>query len=151
MTAEAKEMWEHVYADLSEGAPGLLGAITGRAEAHVIRLALIYALLDSRDQIEGDHLEAALGVWEYADLSAAYIFGDSLGDPIADDVMTALRSAGEAGLSRTDIRDMCGHSRSAGAIDASLRTLLKVKRARTFPEKTSGRPRQMWAAVKGDR
>lgn len=151
MTADAAALWEHVYPDLSEGAPGLVGAITGRAEAHVVRVAMIYALLDSKGQIGEVHLKAALGVWEYADLSAAYIFGDSTGDPIADDVMTALRGAGEEGLSRTDIRDICGHARRPASVDASLRLLLKLRRARTFPEKTSGRPRQMWIAVKGGR
>jgi hypothetical protein len=33
MTPEAKEAWRRVYPDLSAGRPGLLGAITNRAEA----------------------------------------------------------------------------------------------------------------------
>jgi hypothetical protein len=33
-----------------ERLPGLLGAITARAEAQTVRLALTYALLDSKDQ-----------------------------------------------------------------------------------------------------
>jgi hypothetical protein len=49
--AEAKRLWEQVYADLSEGRPGLLGAIVGRAEAHVVRLGLIYNLLDCSETI----------------------------------------------------------------------------------------------------
>jgi hypothetical protein len=43
---EARAMWWDLYPTLSAGRPGLLGAICGRAEAHVVRLALLYALID---------------------------------------------------------------------------------------------------------
>jgi hypothetical protein len=33
----AQELWEEIYADLSEGKPGLFGAVVSRAEAHVRR------------------------------------------------------------------------------------------------------------------
>src|SRR5205823_1563547 len=83
MTAKAAEKWEMVYESLSDEHPGLLGAITARAEAQTIRLALIYALLDGKDQIGEQHLEAALAVWEYCEVSAAHVFGKALGDPVA--------------------------------------------------------------------
>jgi hypothetical protein len=44
---EARELWRACYPALSEGKPGLLGAITARAEAQVLRLSCNYALLDS--------------------------------------------------------------------------------------------------------
>ena len=44
---EARERYSNVYEQLSAAQPGMFGAATGRAEAHTIRLALIYALLDS--------------------------------------------------------------------------------------------------------
>ena len=40
MTPEATAEWEAVYPALSAERPGLLGAILGRAEAQVIRLAV---------------------------------------------------------------------------------------------------------------
>src|ERR1700730_9542763 len=102
MSPTAREKWVAVYGALSSAQPGLLGAITARAEAQTIRLALLYALLDGNDQIHLPHLEAGLALWEYCEASAAHIFGDSIGDPIADDILRALRSAPE-GMSRTDI------------------------------------------------
>jgi hypothetical protein len=39
MGADAREVWEQAYRALSQGRPGLLGAIMGRAEAQTIRLA----------------------------------------------------------------------------------------------------------------
>ena len=86
----ARKMWHAVYPELSEGKLGLLGAATSRAEAQVVRLALIYALLDGSAEIQKPHLEGALAVWEYAEHSARYIFGDALGDPLADEILAAI-------------------------------------------------------------
>src|SRR6266566_4265455 len=71
----AREMWQAVYPALSEGRPGLLGALFGRAVAHVLRLSCLYALLDGTLTIQPNHLIAALGLWEYVEASATYIFG----------------------------------------------------------------------------
>ncbi len=54
---EARERWIEVYGPLSRGEEGLLGAATRRAEAHVVRLAAIYATLDTSEQITIPHLE----------------------------------------------------------------------------------------------
>jgi hypothetical protein len=39
---EALTMWYEIYRELSEGHPGMFGAVTSRAEAQCVRLALIY-------------------------------------------------------------------------------------------------------------
>ena len=56
----ARERWIEIYEQLSTARPGLAGAATARAEAHTVRLALIYALLDLSERICLEHLEAAL-------------------------------------------------------------------------------------------
>ena len=58
MNDDAKRIWEDAYPSLSADRFGMLGAVTARAEAQVIRFALIYALLDGREQIEPPHLMA---------------------------------------------------------------------------------------------
>ena len=40
---DAQQLWYDVYPALSDGRPGLLGSMTGRAEAQVMRLACVYA------------------------------------------------------------------------------------------------------------
>ena len=148
MTEAAAGDWAHIYGDLSAGEEGMLGAVCARAEAHVIRLSMIYALLDGKSQIEPDHLHAALAFWDYCEQSTRHIFGNATGNPIADELLRSIQSAGEDGLSRTDIRDMFSRHRSANAIDNALQTLLRVKRVRMYQATTGGRPREMWAAVK---
>jgi primase-polymerase (primpol)-like protein len=85
--ADAHARWHEVYEGLADAQPGLFGAVTGRAAPQVIRLTLIYALLDSSPVMKLAHLEAALAVWNYCKESAAYIFGDSLGNPTADAIL----------------------------------------------------------------
>jgi len=103
MSPEAAKGWEEIYCDLSADRPGLLGSLTARAEAQVVRLATIYALWAGSERIEIWHLMAAMAVWEFCQKSVEYIFGDTLGDQVADAILAALKSAGLDGLTRTEI------------------------------------------------
>ena len=141
----AKETWSEVYGPLSEGKPGLLGAVTGRAEAQVMRLAALYAAMDQSNTIEEEHLLAALALWDYAESSARYIFGGATGDPVADRIMEALRARPD-GLTRTEIRDLFKRNESGERIDQALTLLLAVGHARSTREETGGRPVERWFA-----
>jgi hypothetical protein len=109
---DAEALWDAVYGPLSAERPGLLGALLSRAEAQVLRLSVIYALLDCSDTIRTEHLKAALGVWEYCEQSALSIFGDRLGDPMADRILEALRTAGPHGMTDNDIYELFGRHKS---------------------------------------
>ena len=71
----------------------------GRAEAQTMRLACLYALLDRSEKVRAEHLVAALALWTYCEASARWIFGDELGDPVADEILDALR-VNPAGLTK---------------------------------------------------
>ena len=148
MTDATAKAWALAYEELSADRPGLLGAVTARAEAQVIRLSLIYSLLDGKGEIDTAHLDAAMAVWAYCDQSAHLIFGDSLGDPAADDILDALRRR-PAGMTRTDISNLFARHRTSDQIGAALAMLLKLGRARFQELQTSGRPVETWFAVGG--
>jgi hypothetical protein len=123
--AKAHALWGKVYARLSEEIPGLFGAVCARAEAQTLRLALVYAVLDSsKGKVKVQHLKAALALWQYYADSARYIFGDSLGDPIADTILQALRN-NPNGITRTQIRDLFGRNQSSSKVDTALALLLR--------------------------
>jgi len=145
---EARAIWCTVYEELSAGRLGLLGAATSRAEAQVMRLACLYALLDMSYVVQREHLEAALALWEYCEASVHYIFGDTLGDPVADDLLRALRAQPD-GLTRTQMRDLFGRNRKACEMDRALGVLLEHSLARPIREPTTGRPIERWVAVRG--
>jgi len=144
--ADARTLWHDIYGVLSEGRPGLLGAVTARAEAIVMRLATIYAVLDGRTHIGVEHLRAALAVWRYCADSARYIFGDALGDTVADELLDALR-ARPAGMTRTEIRDLFGRHRGGPRINAALTILATAGVAAMSTEQTGGRPVERWRAT----
>jgi hypothetical protein len=149
-TDAAANAWKAVYEQLSAGQRGLLGAVTSRAEAQCIRLALIYALLDGMANIDLPHIKAALAVWEYAETSAAHIFGASLGDSVADEILRALQHNPE-GMSRTAIRDLFGRNRSADRIGTALALLASKRRAKMEFRQSGGRPTEIWTAVEAYR
>jgi len=142
---EARERYSHTYEQLSAPQPGMFGAATGRAEAHTIRLALIYALLDTSPQITRPHLGAALALWQYARDSTHWVFGDSLGDPTADDIW-ALAKERTHGISRTEVRDLFSRNKKAREIDRALTTLVDAGRLRRTRDhdRTTGRPAEIW-------
>jgi hypothetical protein len=142
----AKEFWQEVYAALSEGKRGLFGAVISRAEAYVRRIATIYAVLDLSEDVKVAHLLAALAVWQYCEGSAYLIFGDRTGDRLADELLEALRDAGEEGMTRNDIRDFFGRNQKSVRIGSVLRDLERQGLARMEKEKTDGpgRPPERW-------
>ena len=142
----AKELWEEVYADLSEGRRGLFGAVVSRAEAYVRRIATIYAVLDLSEDVKVAHLLAALAVWQYCEQSAYLIFGDRTGDRLADELLEALKDAGEEGMTRNDIHDFFGRNQKSVRIGSVLRDLERQGLVRMEKEKTDGpgRPTERW-------
>lgn len=144
MTANARSAWEAVYPELSAGGSGLHGSVTARAEAQCIRLALVYALLDGAEQIDAPHLLAALAVWRYCDQTARYVFGSSLGDRTADEIARRLTTAGEAGLTRDEIRNAFGRHVPSERIGAALELLQSKGRVTRERVDTAGRPAEVW-------
>ena len=142
---EAAVLWRTVYGELSEGRPGLLGAVISRAEAQTMRLAMLYALLDGSSSIGASHLQAALAVWEYCEASARCIFGSALGDAVADKILRALRSTPE-GLRRTELSDLFGRNKNQASIDGALSRLATVGLAKCVREESGGRPGERWFA-----
>ncbi len=138
-TPEARSLWAKVYPDLSDGKPGMVGALTSRAEAQVLRLSMIYALLDGETWVRGPHLLAALAVWDYCETSVKYIFGEALGDPVADTILEALKVARD-GLTRTEIYNLFGRHQRSENIQHAISELLRRGFIAIKTIETGGRP-----------
>jgi hypothetical protein len=145
----ARAIWPAEYRRLNEEHPGLFGDVTDRGAAHVLRLALLYAILDQSLDISADHLRAALALWKFCEASARYIFGDRLGDAIADSILEALRATPD-GMTRTELYDHFGHNVSSAKIGAAL-VALKTAGLAYMEQKAAtgekGRPPERWKAT----
>lgn len=125
LAPDAIEIWKELYPAVSRDESGVLGVITARAEAQVLRLALVYALLDERDSICPEHLEAALAVWQYCHDSARYIFGDTETNPDSNKILLALA---EGDKTQTQLNELFNGHLPANRLNTILTDLQAVGR-----------------------
>jgi hypothetical protein len=141
-----RDVWASEYEALTADRPGLWGAITARAEAHTLRLAMLFAALDRVQQIEDIHVRAALALWRFCDRSAAHLFGGSTGDPQADAILAALRSRPE-GMTRSEIRRrVFNDNKPAADVARALGLLDRFRMVSREPIPTDGRTAERWYA-----
>lgn len=127
MTEASRELWAGgMYSKLTADVPGLLGSLVSRSEAHTIRLAMILALFEGNRMIDVSHLRAAFALVTYVHDSAKFIFGYSLGDPVADRINEALQSVYPQGMTRTSISVLFGKNLPSSVLGQALQKLLKL-------------------------
>src|SRR5262249_1279204 len=121
------------------------GKILSRAEAQVMRLACIYALLDCSEVVRIDHLEAAVALWEYSETSARLIFGDGVGDSDLERLLNALKDQPE-GLTRSQISRHVfrRHKKSAELVALLTDALTQGLVHRKSDASTGGRASERW-------
>lgn len=142
LSASAREEWRKIYHDLSADRPGMAGALLGRAEAQVMRLSALYTVLDGANTIEPLHLRAALALWNHAEASTRMIFGDSLGDPVADAILKGIRVRGE--MTDSEISDLFKRHKTAAELERAKGVLIEAGLAHAVAIKTEGRDKIVW-------
>jgi hypothetical protein len=124
---EAGVLWHEVYPTLAAARTGSFGRVTERARPQVLRLALLYALLDKTDIVEPEHLRAALAVWNYCEESARRIFGDGRGvdsggasepEPLHVRLLDAI--VRQPGINRRGLHEATGNRIKAADMDHAL-------------------------------
>jgi hypothetical protein len=120
--AAARELWADEYRRITQGRNGLQGALCGRAEAHVLRLSLLYALFDSSNTIRPEHLQAGLAIWDYCARSIDHIFGGASGDADRERIFAALSSGP---LTVTELRRVFSNNRDGDWIKAKMTMLVR--------------------------
>ena len=150
LDATARDWWALAYEGLTRGRPGRLGQATRRAAPYVKRLAMLYALTQGRPIVTVADLDAARAAWQYADDSAAFIFGVSEMPPLERQLIDALEAAGSDGLTRTMIRsDVVKSNNVPGTkIAAALAHLRDAGLIRSRPLPTAGRSAEVWITVR---
>ena len=78
VTLAIREGWSSIRTEIPDLASDFR-ALSRRAETHVIRLALAYAIADGTRVVAQVHLDAAIALWSYCARSAERIFGTPTG------------------------------------------------------------------------
>ncbi len=137
---DAREPWETFYRRWPEP-EGLVGSLTARAAPQVMRIAMLFALLDGQDRIRLPHLHAAFALWGYCYASTQHVFGSALGDRVADGILAGVREVWPEGMDRDAIRAVFARHVSSDRVTAAIATLAKRNLVRSDTEQTGGRPR----------
>lgn len=84
MTPEAKDEWRKLYPAITRDRDGKAGGLMARSEVYARMLAMIFALMDCRSEIEPCDIFAALAWVDYWAASVTYVFHGE-GEADADD------------------------------------------------------------------
>lgn len=145
--SKADELWESTYPlleSLGEGEGKLVPALLARASAQVLRLSMIYALLDQSAIIRVEHLRAALALYQSVESSVRAIFGEA---DVGDLVDRARKQLQHGPRTRTELSKGLGGHFSSDEIGAALGFLRSNGEADFKTTPTDGRARESWFLV----
>jgi hypothetical protein len=151
LAPDVQDRWDNIYPLLRADKDGAAGEIIARAENIILRLALIYRLLDPptcKHQcfVEMPHLDAALALWWYAEESAQLIFADSGGSFLADRLIDLLK-AGPLSKDQINNHLSADHKQDADAELLKLAAAGIVSKKQEPSGKKGGRPATVWELV----
>lgn len=138
----ASKLWRSAYAGLSEAEPGLAGAVLSRAEAQILRLSMIYALMDRSSMICVRHLEAAIAVFEYCAESTRQIFGEATGSTLSDRIVGLLADGSKT---TTELSAAFSRHVPSAELQSALDGLQGAGRVTSDRRKTGGRSETIWS------
>ncbi len=126
-TEAAGKYWDSLYRHYAANElQGMLGSLTARTEPMIVRIAMIFAFYDGVEKIDEAHLIAANHVWKYAEDSWRFVYGDSLGDPIADELLKFLRSSKKE-RTKTAIINHFDNNKTAEEINKAIKILFEAR------------------------
>nr|WP_329339138.1 DUF3987 domain-containing protein [Streptomyces sp. NBC_01352] len=128
-SAAANKLYiEELYEALTDDSQaGPVAEFTARAASYCQRVAMLYALLDGRHQIEEDDLRAGHALVLYSQASARHLLvGSGTGDIRLDKLIQAVRDAGPDGLTKTQMTRLFGNHVKAAEKDELVKKLLAM-------------------------
>lgn len=146
---EAARAWRELYPHLERERIGRVDDFATRAAAQIMRISLIFALLDGDDAIRLVHLEAASAAWDFCEQTLVAIFGSGTGNPLADKFLEHLHDAGSRGLARKELWEVAGRNPDVQHLNEALDLLERYGLARKTVEgggPKRGRPLERWFA-----
>jgi hypothetical protein len=101
---DAEKLWSKSYPDLRRSRPdGHVAQMLARAAPQVMRIALAYSLVNTHAAIEYEDLKAALALWQYAEDTASWMFGEVVEHGDLDGLIGFITEGGAAGRTRSEI------------------------------------------------
>jgi hypothetical protein len=141
--AHWKESQERI---IFQQAPGFATSLAEKTEAHILRMATIYAVLDETSTILPEHLDAATAVWHYCKASAQIIFGENKTGTLARKILVSLAKGNKTQSEIT--REVFARNVDASVVSlvlADLASLGLISSMRTGGGFRNGQPITTWS------
>jgi DNA replicative helicase MCM subunit Mcm2 (Cdc46/Mcm family) len=145
LSTAARTYWAVKYHEVSNDENGVLGSVTARAEAHVMRLSLLFCLLDCCAEIERKHIEAACVLVEFCKKSVQYIFSTPAECEAGTDADKLLNALAIKPLTQTEISKLfSGHKSRTELMTllTELQTMNKITQT-----KETGSKKVVWSII----
>ena len=145
---EAKKEWCEFYKSIPRKGGGIVGDIVARGDPHVLRISMIFAVLDRSALITVEHLRAAIAFWKYCERSAAWVFGEKTGNKDADKIYWELLRDPK-GMTRTEISlEVFNNHAPKNRINFALSALVDAGLVKLKHERVPGsdKPVERWFA-----
>ena len=139
----ARKLWsEETYEELTtyDDEAAVYTQFIQRAAPYCRRIAALLCALDGRSAASRDDIEAAAAAVRYSIASAKYILGHTSRNPNLDKVRRALGTAGQDGLTRSEVSALFSRNLPAASLGALLSELISHGEAEEFTKPTGGRP-----------
>jgi hypothetical protein len=146
LSTDARAYWDVKYHEVSQDEQGILGAITSRSEAYVMRVSLLFCLLDCTPQIEQRHIEAACHLVEFCNKSAQFIFTTPAECEAGTDADKLLNALAEKSLNQTAISKLFSGHKKRPELMTLLNELQSMNKIKKLPQ-LAGSKTVMWAKV----
>jgi hypothetical protein len=139
---DADDLWEELYGDFRKAK---VRPAVSRAESHVLRTSIVFAVLDNSKVIERKHIEAARALWDYCHACAVRLFQTEEYSLDAQKILDYLQEKGPEGATRSDLSSrVFSHHRTHKEIIKALAEVKDLTWSKSEP--TEGRYRERWFA-----
>jgi len=149
MSGDALPLWEAMYRQLADDSleyPDCVAPVMDRSAPQVIRLAMIYSLLDEQSIINQNHLKAGYAIWKYSEESVKHVFVGSSAKLSREQqrLYDKLKNRGVSGLSTTDHSQIFKGNRKASQLADDREYLKSLGLIIERSQETEGRAKSMW-------
>lgn len=163
MTADAREYWRVIYAQLEEKAhPPAVAALLARQSTYTLIFAALLALLNRQREIDTDHLSAAEAWIDYWEETVLFVFSNGEQNEQAltmralkDDIVDVIAILGGQGVPHSKVADKVtnGYQKqwpTAKDVKMAVELLQRESPPRIFSETvtTGGRPSNLYSLSK---
>jgi len=146
LDSSSRAWWKSAYTKNETSIPaGLLGAVTNRISTQIIRLAMIYTLLDGGSSIKPQHLIAAQAMWQYSFDSARFIFSGPKDDSVAKTIREPLK---QKAMTKSEIHKLFNNHGKKDSINNAIKALISQGIVELIEVKTGGRPKNVFSIRK---